>query len=338
MRKMWLWIGGGTLFFGALVFVNNSNIFAVRPTTRATILAHRGLAQDFDRVGLQNDTCTAARMLPPTHQYLENTIASMRAAFEAGADIVELDVHPTTDGQFAVFHDWTLECRTDGHGVTREHSMAQLKALDVGYGYTADGGRTFPFRGHGLGLMPSLDEVLTTFPRRRFLINIKSNDPNEGRLLAAALRARTAEEAGRLMVYGGDAPIDALRNAMPGLRTMSRSTLKACLFSYVGYGWTGMVPPACHNSIIFVPTNIAPWLWGWPDRFLERMRYVGSLVFAVGPYSGGDFSSGIDTPEDVRSLPHGYGGGILTNDLQTVAQALQRSKGLGDAGPKGGAP
>ena len=37
----------------------------------------------------------------------------MRAAFAAGADIVELDIHPTTDGQFAVFHDWTLDCRTE---------------------------------------------------------------------------------------------------------------------------------------------------------------------------------------------------------------------------------
>ena len=36
----------------------------------------------------------------------------MRAAFAAGADIVEFDVHPTSDGQFAVFHDWTLDCRT----------------------------------------------------------------------------------------------------------------------------------------------------------------------------------------------------------------------------------
>ena len=57
----------------------------------------------------------------------------MRASFEAGADILEFDIHPTTDGRFAVFHDWTLECRTDGRGVTREHSMAALKRLDIGY-------------------------------------------------------------------------------------------------------------------------------------------------------------------------------------------------------------
>jgi glycerophosphoryl diester phosphodiesterase len=141
------------------------------------LLAHRGIAQQFDTTNLANDTCTASRMLAPTHGYLENTVASMRASFEPGADIVEFDVHPTTDGQFALFRDWTLDCRTDGHGVTREHAMPELKKLDVGYGYTADGGKTFPFRGKGIGQMPSLDDVLQTFPDRSFLIkNVKSND------------------------------------------------------------------------------------------------------------------------------------------------------------------
>ena len=262
-------------------------------------------------------------MLPPTHSYLENTIASMRVSFVAGADVVEFDVHPTMDGQFAVFHDWTLDCRTDGHGVTREHTMAELKRLDVGYGYTADRGRTFPFRGQGVGLMPSLDEVLATFPENRFLINIKSNDPNEGHLLAAALRKQPANTVGRLMVYGGDAPIAALRNELPGIVAMSRSTLKSCLLAYAGYGWSGLVPPACQRSVIFVPINIAPWLWGWPDRFLDRMTGAGSAVFVVGPYNGGDFSSGIDTPNDLHRLPKGYSGGILTNELQNIAPALK---------------
>ena len=116
---------------------------------------------------------------PAEHRFLENTLAAFSAAFAAGADIVEFDVHPTTDGAFVVFHDWTLDCRTDGHGGTREHSLAELKALDVGYGYTADGGKTFPFRGAGVGLMPTLDEVLAAFPGRRFLINVKSDDPSE---------------------------------------------------------------------------------------------------------------------------------------------------------------
>ena len=58
--------------------------------------------------------------------------------------------------------------------------MAELKALDIGYGYTADGGTTFPFRGKGVGLMPTLDEVIARFPDKCFHINVKSNDPAEG--------------------------------------------------------------------------------------------------------------------------------------------------------------
>lgn len=200
--------------------------------------------------------------------------------------------------------------------------MAYLRTLDIGYGYTADGGRTFPFRGKAVGLMPSLNEVLTTFPKGRFLINIKSNDPNEGRLLAAVLREQFIEASERLMVYGGDAPIATFRAEMPRVKTMSRSTLKSCLMSYVAYGWTGLAPPACRNSIVFVPINVAPWLWGWPNRFLDRMTGAGSAVFVIGPYFGGEFSTGLDTVADVRRLPSGYTGGILTNELQKVAPEL----------------
>jgi glycerophosphoryl diester phosphodiesterase len=94
---------------------------------------------------VKDDTCTAALMLPPPHDYLENTIRSMQASFEAGADIVEVDVHPTTDGEFAVFHDWTLDFRTDGHGVTREPAMAELKRVDIGYGLRPTPARAFRF-------------------------------------------------------------------------------------------------------------------------------------------------------------------------------------------------
>jgi glycerophosphoryl diester phosphodiesterase len=319
------------LLLAAFAYLNNRNLTAPRLAGSPTLLAHRGIAQRFDMAGLTNDTCTAVRMLPPRHAYLENTIASMRASFAAGADVVELDIHPTTDNRFAVFHDWTLDCRTDGRGVTREHSMADLKRLDIGYGYTADGGRSFPFRGQGIGLMPALDEVLEAFPDRRFLINIKSDDAAEGERLAAALGQLPLATRDRLMVYGGDRPIAALRRALPDLRTVSRGSLQACLLRYVAYGWTGLVPAACANMLVLVPVNIAPWLWGWPGHFLPRMQSAGSSVFAIGPYHGGAFSTGIDTPEDLGRLPAGYPGGILTNEIEMVATALGR---VGSAGPE----
>ncbi|HUU24128.1 MAG TPA: glycerophosphodiester phosphodiesterase family protein [Methyloceanibacter sp.] len=315
-------IAGGCLFaLVAFIFLNNTNLFASRAPGTPVLLAHRGLAQNFDRTNLQSDTCTAERMLPTDHDYLENTIPSMEAAFDLGADVVEIDVHPTTDGAFAVFHDWRLDCRTEGHGATRDHSLAELKALDVGYGYTADGGKTHPFRGRGEGLMPSLDEVLATFPDRDFLINVKSGDPEEGALLAARLAELYPAQRDRLMAYGDERPLSVLRAKTPDIRTLSKPSIKACLMRYIAYGWTGIVPGACKNKFIAVPINVAPWLWGWPDRFLNRMEDAGSRVFVQGDYHGG-WSTGIDTPEDLARLPEGYSGGILTDRIEVIAPAV----------------
>jgi glycerophosphoryl diester phosphodiesterase len=236
---------------------------------------------------------------------------------------VEIDVHPTTDGQFAVFHDWTLDCRTEGHGETRAHAMADLKRLDVGYGYTADGGRTFPFRGKGVGLMPSLDEVLAAFPQRRFVINVKSRDRSEGTKLASALARYPAARRSLLIVYGGDEPVGELRRLMPEVRTASRRTLKSCLLGYLALGWTGHVPESCRRSMVLVPVNAAPWMWGWPHRFQQRLARAGSEMFAVGPYRGG-FTTGIDTPEDLARLPADYAGGIWTNEIEWCAKAVGR--------------
>ncbi len=317
------WAGAALGLLAAFVYLNNTSLFTTRPPGVPTLLAHRGIAQQFDPAGVGKDTCTASRMLPPTHEYLENTIASMRAGFAAGADVVEVDVHPTTDGQFAVFHDWTVDCRTEGKGVTRDHSMAELKALDIGYGYTADGGKTFPFRDKGIGLMPTLGEVLTTFPGKQLLINIKSNDPEEGRKLAVVLAALPVDRREPLMVYGGDRPVAAVRSALPDMRTMSRNSLKTCLLRYIGIGWTGIIPDACRDTMVLVPINIAPWLWGWPDRFLNRLEGAGSQVFALGPYSGGDFSTGLGTPELLSRLPENYSGGIWTNEIETIANEVR---------------
>ncbi|MBY4948187.1 glycerophosphodiester phosphodiesterase [Cupriavidus respiraculi] len=307
-----------------------------QPAVTPSVLAHRGIAQRFDTANLAHETCTARRIHPPQHDYLENTIPSMRAAFAAGADVVEIDVHPTTDGQFAVFHDWTLDCRTEGTGPTRERSMAELKRLDIGYGYTADDGRTFPFRGKGVGLMPSLAEVLAAFPGHRFLLNVKSNDADEGAKFAAYLAGLAPAQRDLLMVYGGDRPLAEIRRRMPALVSMSRQSLKSCLLRYLAYGWTGVVPDACARQLVLVPLDIAPWLWGWPQRFVARMASVGSPVYIVGPYAGGGAMTGIDTAEQLAQIPPGYAGGILTDELPTIRALLARP-GAGGAA-QGGEP
>lgn len=314
---------GTALILIAFIYLNNTSLLVEPIGSQPILLAHRGVAQDFEREGLTNETCTAARMIPSGHEYLENTLPSMQAAFEYGADVVEFDVHQTTDGQFAVFHDWTLDCRTNGSGVTREHSLATLQALDVGYGYTADEGQSWPFRDKGVGLMPSLEEVLTTFPDRDFLIDIKSNDADEGVLLAEQLKVLETERTGEIMIYGGQKPVEVIAAQLPEVQTISRPRLKQCLIRYMIFGWVGYVPTECERSVIMVPANVGPWLWGWPDRFLQRMDRAGSQVFLIGDYRGEGFSQGFDDPDRVEHLSTDYAGGIWTDRIDLMGEAVR---------------
>lgn len=306
---------------GILFFITNTSIFSGPVEKEPLLLAHRGVHQTFSMEGIENDTCTSKRIFEPLHGYLENTITSMEAAFEAGADIVELDVQPTTDGEFAVFHDWTLECRTDGTGVTREHTMAELRALDIGYGYTPDNGKTYPFRGKGVGLMPTLGEALQEFPDKELLIHIKSDDPEEGRLLAKYLKDYDFGNSSNISVYGGDNPIAAFKEEMPAIRVMSKATMKSCLYPYIAIGWTGYVPESCANSQLHIPEKIGPFLWGWTGKFYERMEKVNTRVILVA--GDGGFSEGFDKVEDLGRIPERFTGYIWTNRIDLLGPAMK---------------
>ena len=308
----------------ALIFLINTSLLADPIASRPFLVAHRGLGQAFDRDGLTGTTCTASRLLLSEHDYLENTIPSIEAAFDYGADVVEFDVHRTLDDRFAVFHDWTVDCRTDGSGVTREHTLEQLQKLDVGYGYTADGGETWPFRGKGIGMLPSLDQVMTAFPQQSFFVDVKSNDAEEGALLAERLAALNENREGEIMVVGGPRPVGVIRERLPHVRTMTRPRLKKCLKRYMALGWTGHVPSDCERSVLLVPANVAPWLWGWPNRFLQRMDRAGTRVLVIGDYGGEGYSQGFDDPDRLTELPTDYSGGIWTDRIDLLGPAVGR--------------
>lgn len=323
MRQRWRWsLGIAGVLLGAL-YLWNASWLAPAQTGETRLIAHRGMHQNFDLAGIANDTCTATRIREPIVPEIENTIPAMQGAFAAGADLVELDVHPTTDGRFAVFHDWTLDCRTEGTGETRSHDMAYLKTLDVGYGYTADGGKTFPLRGTGIGMLPELSEVLEAIPDGHFIVNFKSNEAREGDMLHAFVAAHPHWEAAIWGAYGGDAPTLRARELLPDLAAWSRRGLMACLLQYEAYGWTGFVPPPCRDTTLMVPINFAGWLWGWPNRFVQRLREAGSEVILIGPYAPGDAgTSGIDTPADAAAVPPGFPGYVWTNEIATIAPLI----------------
>ena len=81
----------------------------------------------------------------------ENTLAAFRLAVTQGADLLELDLRQTRDGELVAIHDARLERTTNGSGLVCEMDYARLRRLDAGR-----------WRGEQFaGLqVPSLEEVL----------------------------------------------------------------------------------------------------------------------------------------------------------------------------------
>ena len=109
------------------IWINNTNVF-YPGGEEYKLLAHRGLAQTYDVDKADWNTNTAAIIHESEYDYLENTIASMQAAFDYGADVIEFDVKLIRDKMLVVFHDSTLEYRTDAIGEVGDYTMEELKS------------------------------------------------------------------------------------------------------------------------------------------------------------------------------------------------------------------
>lgn len=289
------------------------------PIHPPAVVAHRGVHQTFAPEGVGAHTCTAARIDPVRHGFLENTLPSMSAAFDAGADAVELDVHLTADGALAVFHDETLECRTDGQGRPEDHALEDLRALDLGYGYTADGGASFPLRGTGRGLLVALPEVYAALPGRAFVVHVKAGGAPAGDAVADVLAALPAADRARQRVYGDAQAVERVAERLTDVQTFTAARVRRCLVRYLEVGWAGAFPRACRDTFVLVPVDRAGLLWGYPGRIQDRFARHGSDVALMGPVVDG-VTTGLDDP---GAVPAAFTGWVWTDRVETVGPALR---------------
>lgn len=62
---------------------------------------------------------------------VENTISGLVSAANAGADIIELDIQQTVDGEFVVFHDRTLRRLAGKNSAVADMTLSELTAVTV---------------------------------------------------------------------------------------------------------------------------------------------------------------------------------------------------------------
>lgn len=167
--------------------------------------------------------------------------------------------------------------------------------------------------------MPTLSEVLNTFPNGQFLVNFKSNIAKDGHALTRLLETNSDWKAQIAGVYGGHKPVMAVVDASGTIPGYSKVTIKSCLSKYIAVGWSGIVPADCKNTLVAVPINHAPFLWGWPLRFQDRLHHVGSKIILSGPVEWGKVSqNGFDDRKTLDAVPKGFSGYIWTNRIELL--------------------
>ncbi len=62
----------------------------------------------------------------------ENTMPAYESAYEIGADMIELDLHMTKDGEIVLIHDGLLQRTTNMEGRIRDLTLKEVRQADAG--------------------------------------------------------------------------------------------------------------------------------------------------------------------------------------------------------------
>ncbi|MGW0538333.1 glycerophosphodiester phosphodiesterase family protein [Streptomyces sp. NPDC003032] len=102
----------------------------------------------------------------------ENTLASLEAAVDSGAEWVETDVQFTKDGQPVIMHDATVDRTTNGTGRVDHLTAAEIAQLVT----------------KGGGSVPTLEQVLTSPKVRSVRLLLEIKGPQKAEYVDRALR------------------------------------------------------------------------------------------------------------------------------------------------------
>lgn len=158
----------------------------------------------------------------------ENSVAAFAAAVSQGFSYLETDVHLSADGVLFAFHDDELDRVTDGTGVVADLSWGEISDARIG----------------GTEPIPTLDELLETFPSARFNIDAKSDHAVVA--LASAIRRHAAVDRVCLGAFS-DRRLRRLRSLLgPGLCTTAGPRETATLLAAARTGRGARGAPSFH--------------------------------------------------------------------------------------------
>jgi glycerophosphoryl diester phosphodiesterase len=294
---------GTTLFVLIITF-----LFLKAPETESKnqgeLVAYRGGGQLVDYSSMDNFSCSASNLLQSDNQVIENTFQSVNEASAKGFDVIHLNILRTKDNDFAVFHDWKLNCATNGSGKISDYLIEDLEKLDAGYGYTFEQGESYPWKGKDIRIS-SLRSIVEAFPEKAYWLNLKNSDKRSVAVLNDYLKTLPFENGEETIVISSKRAAEHFKELSPSLLAISVDSTKTCLFDYMLYGWSRIFPESCKNTVMLVPPSKSHYLWGWPEGFSSRMSKNGTKTYLW--LKNSEFKKEYDLRDQ--------GIGIITGDL-----------------------
>ncbi len=164
------------------------------------------------------------------------TLYAYERAVALGVDILEGDIHITSDGVLVLIHDETVDRTTNGSGLVEEMTLNEIKLLDAAYWWSIDEGTSYPHRGQGITIA-TLEEVFQTFPGYPVNIEIKKTSRSMAQPLCDLLREYEMQDKALIASFH-DERLAEFREICPEVAT-SGSRGEVTNFVILNYAFLG---------------------------------------------------------------------------------------------------
>ncbi len=224
----------------------------------------------------------------------ENTLAAFEQALADGANALELDIHRTADGHFVVAHD------PDGRrmaGVDEHIHAVGLDRVRRWQMATTAGATSEKFT------VPTLEEVLQTFPDVAMSIDLKPDDPSAVPPLLEVVARHGADDRVTLASFSTRVVRRMRGLGYPGLTTLSKLEVALVRFLPVAVARRYVTGDAAHIPVKYGMVRLD----GLP--FIARCRALGLRV---------DYWV-VDDPQVARRLLDAGATGIMSDDPARIA-------------------
>ena len=127
----------------------------------------------------------------------------------------------------------------------------------------------------------------------------------------------------RHILIGDEAAVAAAKAERPAMRAFTIAKARQCAADYRG-SLLGSVPESCANGVMLLTLDeLGFTLWGWPNRFLERMAKAKTTVIIAQDVAD-EKIKGLTDVRQYGEIASSFNGYVWVDRIEELGPALRR--------------